>query len=80
MGVTAAATPRGTRPFPALVAGGSRPLDGHRLHSYSPDPRADSYGADTADALGLAPQLVVGVVPVSAQLDLRALAAATIAT
>ena len=61
----------------------------YRLHSYSPDPRADSYGADAAAALGLAPQqvfktlvteadgqLVIGVVPVSAQLDLRALAAA----
>ncbi|MGH4022998.1 MAG: Cys-tRNA(Pro) deacylase [Pseudonocardiaceae bacterium] len=79
------------------MAGRSTPattlLDGrgitYRLHSYSPDPRADSYGTDAAAALGLAPQqvfktlvteadgqLVIGVVPVSAQLDLRALAAA----
>lgn len=61
----------------------------YRLHPYDHDPRADSYGSEAADALGLVPQqvfktlvtevdgrLVVGVVPVSAQLDLRALAAA----
>jgi Cys-tRNA(Pro)/Cys-tRNA(Cys) deacylase len=60
----------------------------YRLHAYLPDQRADSYGAEAAAALGLAPQrvfktliteldgrLVVAVVPVSAQLDLRALAA-----
>jgi len=60
----------------------------YRLHSYSHDSRACSYGAEAADALGVEPQrvfktliaevdgwLVVGVVLVSAQLDLRALAA-----
>ena len=60
----------------------------YRLHTYRVDQRAHSYGAEAAAALGLAPQrvfktlvtqldgqLVVAVVPVSAQLDLRALAA-----
>lgn len=60
----------------------------YRLHNYLPDQRADSYGPDAAAALGLAPQrvfktliteldgrLMVAVVPVSAQLGLRALAA-----
>jgi Cys-tRNA(Pro)/Cys-tRNA(Cys) deacylase len=79
------------------VAGQSTPAtttldrDGisYRLHRYAHDPRSESYGAEAADALGVAAQrvfktlvadvegkLVVGVVPVSAQLDLRALAAA----
>jgi Cys-tRNA(Pro)/Cys-tRNA(Cys) deacylase len=60
----------------------------YRLHNYLPDQRTDSYGAEAAAALGLSPQrvfktliteldgrLMVAVVPVSAQLDLRALAA-----
>jgi Cys-tRNA(Pro)/Cys-tRNA(Cys) deacylase len=60
----------------------------YRLHTDLPDQRADSYGAEAAAALELAPQrvfktliteldgrLMVAVVPVSAQLDLRALAA-----
>lgn len=60
---------------------------GYRLHTYPPNPHADSYGTEAAQALGLAPQqvfktliaeldgrLIVAVVPVSAQLDVRALA------
>ena len=30
----------------------------YRLHTYAPDQRADSYGAEAAAALGLAPQCV----------------------
>lgn len=58
-------------------------------HSYEHDRAAVSYGAEAAEALGLAPEtvfktlvaeadgeLVVGIVPVSAQLDLKALASA----
>ncbi|WP_173127660.1 Cys-tRNA(Pro) deacylase [Kibdelosporangium persicum] len=61
----------------------------HTLHAYSHDPRAASYGLEAAEALGLAPArvfktllaevdgaLTVGIVPVTAQLDLKALAAA----
>jgi Cys-tRNA(Pro)/Cys-tRNA(Cys) deacylase len=61
----------------------------HTLHSYDHDPRAASYGLEAADALGLEPTwvfktllaevdgaLTVGIVPVTAQLDLKALAAA----
>lgn len=58
-------------------------------HTYEVDPRAASYGEAAAAALGVDParlfktlvttvdgQLTVGVVPVSASLDLKALAAA----
>lgn len=61
----------------------------YRLHAYDHDPRAESFGAEAAAALGVEESrlfktlvatvdgsLVVGVVPVSGQLDLRALAAA----
>jgi Cys-tRNA(Pro)/Cys-tRNA(Cys) deacylase len=61
----------------------------HTVHSYEHDPRHASYGLEAAEALGVAPErvfktllaevdgnLVVGVVPVSTQLDLKALAAA----
>lgn len=60
----------------------------YRLHTYTPDSRASSYGAEAAEALGLAAhrvfktliaeldgRLIVAVVPVSGELDLRALAA-----
>jgi Cys-tRNA(Pro)/Cys-tRNA(Cys) deacylase len=61
----------------------------HVLHPYEHDPRSDSYGLEAADALGVDParvfktllvdvdgSLVVGIVPVSARLDLKALARA----
>jgi Cys-tRNA(Pro)/Cys-tRNA(Cys) deacylase len=58
-------------------------------HAYDHDPSAPSYGLEAAEVLGLDPhqvfktlfvavdgRLVVGIVPVSAQLDLKAVAAA----
>ena len=61
----------------------------HTLHPYEVDPRAPSYGQAAAAALGVDParlfktlvaavdgRLVVGVVPASSTLDLKALAAA----
>ena len=59
------------------------------LHPYEHDPSAASYGLEAAELLGLDPaavfktlladvdgRLVVGIVPVSGQLDVKALAAA----
>jgi Cys-tRNA(Pro)/Cys-tRNA(Cys) deacylase len=61
----------------------------HTVHTYSHDPRHESYGAEAAEAMGVPPERVLktlvaavdaepvmGVVPVSAQLDLKALATA----
>jgi Cys-tRNA(Pro)/Cys-tRNA(Cys) deacylase len=61
----------------------------HALHPYDVSPEAPNYGALVADALGVAPErlfktlvtevdgaLTVAVVPVSGELDLKALAAA----
>ncbi|MGA8851475.1 MAG: Cys-tRNA(Pro) deacylase [Aeromicrobium sp.] len=58
-------------------------------HAYQHDPRAASFGTEAADALGVEPRrvfktllvdldgsLVVGVVPVSGSLDLKAVASA----
>lgn len=62
----------------------------YRLHEYEHDPAAESYGEEAAQKMGIAAdrvfktllaetetgQLVVGIVPVSLQLNLKALAAA----
>lgn len=61
----------------------------HAVHVYQNDPRRGAYGLEASEALGIAPErvyktlvaevdgaLTVGVVPVSGQLDLKALAAA----
>ena len=59
------------------------------VHSFEPDPKSESYGLAAAAALGAVPErvfktliaevdghLVVAIVPVSGQLDLKALATA----
>ncbi len=75
----------GTPATVALTAAGIA----YEVHTYVHDPRATSFGAEAAEALGLDPArvlktllasldgaLVVGIVPVSGQLDLKALARA----
>ena len=75
----------GTPATVALTAAGIA----FEVHAYEHDPRATSYGLEAAEALGLEPArvlktllasldgaLVVAVVPVSGQLDLKALARA----
>lgn len=62
----------------------------YRLHRYQHDPKAESYGGEAADKLGLDParvfktllastdthELLVAMVPVNGMLDLKALATA----
>ncbi|MFC7733175.1 Cys-tRNA(Pro) deacylase [Actinomadura keratinilytica] len=73
---------------PATVAAAQAGID-FTLHSYEADPAADGYGRAAADALGVPHERLfktlvaevdgrptVAVVPVSATLDLKALAAA----
>jgi len=73
---------------PATVALTRAGID-FTLHQYTHDPRAESFGLEAADALGLDPvrvfktlmatvdgRLAVAVVPVAGQLDLKALARA----
>lgn len=73
---------------PATVALTRAGID-YRVRAYEHDPRAESYGLEAAQALGADPArvfktllasldgtLVVGIVPVSGQLDLKALARA----
>lgn len=61
----------------------------HQVHTYDHDPRSESFGLEAAEALGQPParvfktlvaevdgRLTVAVVPVTGQLDLKALAAA----
>jgi Cys-tRNA(Pro)/Cys-tRNA(Cys) deacylase len=75
----------GTPATVALTAAGVA----YALHPYDHDPAASSFGLEAAEALGVEParvfktlladldgRLVVAVVPVTAQLDLKALAAA----
>jgi len=79
---------RGSAGTPATVAL-TRAGVAYTTHPYEHDPAAPSYGLEAAEALGLAPEqvfktlcvevdgrLVVGIVPVSQQLDLKAVAAA----
>ncbi|MGC9666665.1 Cys-tRNA(Pro) deacylase [Planosporangium sp. 12N6] len=73
---------------PATVLLGKQKV-AHQVHSYHHDPRAESYGAEAAAALGIDPTrcfktlvttvdgaLTVAVVPVTGALDLKALATA----
>ena len=73
---------------PATVALTAAGVD-FTLHTYEHDPRVASYGLEAAEALGVEPgrvlktllasldgALVVGIVPVDGQLDLKALARA----
>lgn len=79
----------GAKGTPATLAAGRAEIE-FSLHSYEVDPSAESYGTAAADALGVEHDrlfktllaevdgsLTVAVVPVSASLDLKALATAT---
>jgi Cys-tRNA(Pro)/Cys-tRNA(Cys) deacylase len=82
------AKPKASAGTPATVALTAAGLP-FSLHPYDHDPAAASYGLEAAEALGVEPDrvfktllaetelgLVVGVVPVTGLLDLKALAAA----
>lgn len=74
---------------PAINAARNASID-YTLHEYPHDPGSESYGHEAADKLGVAPdrvfktlvvaidgrELVVGVVPVSAMLNLKQIARA----
>ncbi|WP_182526369.1 Cys-tRNA(Pro) deacylase [Nocardioides dongkuii] len=73
---------------PATVALAAAGIE-HTVHPYEHDPRAESYGLEAAQALGVDPtrvlktlmasvdgRLAVAVVPVAGRLDLKALARA----
>ncbi|GAA3746334.1 Cys-tRNA(Pro) deacylase [Streptomyces tremellae] len=75
----------GTPATTALASAGAA----YTLHAYGHDPAAPSYGEEAAEALGVPPErvfktlvaevdgaLTVAVVPVTGQLDLKALASA----
>jgi Cys-tRNA(Pro)/Cys-tRNA(Cys) deacylase len=75
-------------PTPAIAAL-TRAKVAHTLHAYHHDPRSTAFGDEVVAALGVDPHrvfktlvaqvdgaLTVGIVPVAAQLDLKALAAA----
>ena len=79
---------RGAGGTPATVALSAAGI-GFEVRSYQHDPRAESYGLEAAEALDVDParvfktllasldgSLVVGIVPVTGQLDLKALARA----
>lgn len=79
---------KGAGGTPATVALTRDGID-FSVHEYEHDPRATSFGLEAAEALGLDParvfktlmatvdgRLAVGIVPVSGQLDLKALARA----
>jgi Cys-tRNA(Pro)/Cys-tRNA(Cys) deacylase len=72
-------------PTPAVAAARQAGVE-HRVHEYEHDSRAESYGLEAAEKLGVDPervfktlvvsvdgQLTVAVLPVSRRLDLRAL-------
>jgi Cys-tRNA(Pro)/Cys-tRNA(Cys) deacylase len=76
---------------PAINAAKKAKVD-HKIHEYKHDPKAESYGDEAAKVLNIEPsqvfktllvalngdqkKLAVGVVPVSGQLDLKAMAGA----
>ena len=76
---------------PAINAAKKAKVD-HKIHEYKHDPKAESYGDEAAKVLNIEPsqvfktllvalngdqkKLAIGVVPVSGQLDLKAMASA----